>query len=223
MAKTTGDKTTKNTTKSTKNTTKSTNPKRPSAKYSLMDDIKSSKLYGKRSGRSQAARDEINENVGTSSKSKVLPGQLVMFNYFTPKTEEELEYYDAMPCTIFFGLVNTQQGRRYLGFNIHYYPPKLRYRIMNKIFEIYKPVYLKYFHEGLSKEIDAFDYQYLVENLKKAKMDFGVRMYIPQLCGKPQVIPPKLWSTAVFTEGVFRKQTRAKIMSYWKSKNLNSI
>jgi hypothetical protein len=45
MAKTTGDKT-------TKNTKKSTNPKRPSAKYSLMDDIKSSKFYGKRSGRS---------------------------------------------------------------------------------------------------------------------------------------------------------------------------
>lgn len=216
MAKTTGDKT-------TKNTKKSTNPKRPNAKYNLMDDIKSSKFYGKRSGRSQVARDEINENIGTSSKSKVLPGQLVMFNYFTPKTEEELEYYDAMPCTIFFGLVNTQQGRRYLGFNIHYYPPKLRYQIMNKIFEIYKPVYLKYFNEGLSKEIDAFDYQYLVENLKKAKMDFGVRMYIPTLCGKPQVIPPKLWSTAVFTEGVFRKQTRAKIMSYWKSKKLNSI
>jgi hypothetical protein len=94
---------------------------------------------------------------------------------------------------------------------------------MNKIFEIYKPVYLKYFNDGLSKEIDAFDYQYLVENLKKAKMDFGVRMYIPKLCGKPQVIPPKLWSTAVFTEGVFRKQTRAKIMSYWKNKNLNYI
>ena len=146
-----------------------------------------------------------------------------MFNYFNPKTEEDLEYYDAMPCTIFFGLVNTQQGRRYLGFNIHYYPPKLRYRVMNKIFEIYKPVYLKYFEEGLTKEIDAFDYEYLVSNLKKAKMDFGVRMYVPQLCGKPQVIPPKMWSTAVFTEGVFKKETRAKIMSYWKNKNLNAI
>jgi hypothetical protein len=54
-------------------------------------------------------------------------------------------------------------------------------------------------------------------------MDFGVRMYIPQLCGKPQVIPPKMWSTAVFTEGVFKKETRAKIMSYWKNKNLNAI
>lgn len=94
---------------------------------------------------------------------------------------------------------------------------------MNKIFEIYKPVYLKYFEEGLTKEIDAFDYEYLVSNLKKAKMDFGVRMYVPQLCGKPQVIPPKMWSTAVFTEGVFKKETRAKIMSYWKNKNLNAI
>jgi hypothetical protein len=198
-------------------------PRKRVLKFNLLDDIKASKYYGKRAERSAKARAEINENIKTSSKSRVVPGQLVMFNYFNPKTEEDLEYYDAMPCTIFFGLVNTQQGRRYLGFNIHYYPPKLRYRVMNKIFEIYKPVYLKYFEDGLTKEIDAFDYEYLVSNLKKAKMDFGVRMYVPQLCGKPQVIPPKMWSTAVFTEGVFKKETRAKIMSYWKNKNLNAI
>lgn len=191
--------------------------------YKLLDEIKSSELYGKRTGRNEKARAKINENIGTSRKSRIVPGQLVMFNYFTPKTEEELEYYDAMPCTIFFGIVNTKEGKRYVGFNIHYYPPKLRYRIMNKIFEIYKPIYMKYFQKGLSKEMDKFDYLYLVSHLKKAKMDFGVRMYIPKLCGKPQVIPPKLWSTAVFTEGVFRKQTRAKIMSYWKNKNLNYI
>ena len=196
---------------------------RPNKHYKLINDIKTSKYYGQRAKRSQNARKEINENIEKSSKKQIVPGQLVMFNYFYPKTEEDLEYYDAMPCTIFFGVVNTQQGRRYLGFNIHYYPPKLRYIIMNKIFEIYRPVYIKYFNEGLTKEIDAFDYQYLVENLKKAKMDFGVRMYIPKLCGKPQVIPPKLWSTAVFTEGVFKKQTRAKIMNYWKNKNLNNI
>ena len=195
----------------------------PSKKFKLLDEIKNSKYYGKRAKRNQLARDEINENISTSSKTRVVPGQLVMFNYFAPKTEEELEYYDAMPCTIFFGLVNTEQGRRYLGFNIHYYPPKLRYIIMNKIFEIYRPVYMKYFNDGLNKEIDAFDYRYLVDNLKKAKMDFGVRMYIPKLCGKPQVIPPKFWSTAVFTEGVFRKQTRANIMKFWKNKNLNHI
>lgn len=198
-------------------------PRKRVLKFNLLDDIKSSKYYGKRAECSAKARAEINENIKTSSKSLVVPGQLVMFNYFNPKTEEDLEYYDAMPCTIFFGLVNTQQGRRYLGFNIHYYPPKLRYRVMHKIFEIYKPVYLKYFEDGLTKEIDAFDYEYLVSNLKKAKMDFGVRMYIPKLCGKPQVIPPKMWSTAVFTEGVFKKETRAKIMSYWKNKNLNAI
>jgi hypothetical protein len=198
-------------------------PRKRVLKFNLLDDIKASKYYGKRAERSAKARAEINENIKTSSKSRVVPGQLVMFNYFNPKTEEDLEYYDAMPCTIFFGLVNTQQGRRYLGFNIHYYPPKLRYRVMHKIFEIYKPVYLKYFEDGLTKEIDAFDYEYLVSNLKKAKMDFGVRMYVPQLCGKPQVVPPKMWSTAVFTEGVFKKETRAKIMSYWKNKNLNAI
>lgn len=191
--------------------------------YKLLDEIKSSELYGKRAGRNEKARAKINENIGISRKTRIVPGQLVMFNYFTPKTEEELKYYDAMPCTIFFGVVNTNEGKRYMGFNIHYYPPKLRYIIMNKIFEIYKPIYMKYFQKGLSKEMDKFDYLYLVSHLKKAKMDFGVRMYIPSLCGKPQVIPPRLWSTAVFTEGLFKKETRANIMKFWKNKNLNYV
>lgn len=183
--------------------------------YELIKEIKKSPLYNK-TGRDEYARNFIDENGNQIGKNSLVPGQLILFNYFEPKTEEDLEYYDAQPCTIFFGLFNSSQGKRYLGFNIHYYPPKLRYLIMNKIFEIYRPVWTKYFKDGITKEVDAFDYRYLVQALKRKNLDFGVRMYIPSLVGDPTEVPPNMWQVAVFTEGNFKKETRTQIMKFWQ-------
>lgn len=190
----------------------------PSTRYSLINEIKQHDLYRRTSGRDKRARDIIESQCADvkSSKSRILPGQLVLFKYLNPKTREELEYYDASPCTIFFGIVNTSEGRRVLGFNIHYFPPALRFRIMDKIYDLFRPVYQKYFTTGVSKEMDAFDYKFLIDELKKQNMSFAVRMYIPSLIGDTQVIPPKEWPTAMFTEGWFKKDTRAHIMSLFK-------
>jgi hypothetical protein len=57
--------------------------------------------------------------------------------------------------------------------------------------------------------------------LQKAKLDFGIRMYIPQLMHQIQPIPPKDWQKAVFTEGHFRKETRVQILNYWKNKSMS--
>ena len=185
--------------------------------YTLMKDIKSSPMYGK-TNRDPYARQIIDSNCQKVPRNKIVPGQLVLFEYFDPKTKDKLEYYDASPCTIFFGVFKSKQGKRILGFNIHYYPPKLRYAIMDKIFKIYRPVYTKYFTTGTTREIDAFDYAYLVSNLKKAQLDFGIREYIPQLIGDTWLVPPNQWQVAVFTEGWFKKQTRAAIMKFWRKK-----
>lgn len=184
------------------------------AKYKLINDIKNSPLYGK-SGRDAFARKWIEENCSRVGKNKIVPGQLIMFNYFEPKTEEDLEYYDAMPCTIFFNVVNTSQGKRVLGFNIHYYPPKMRYQIMNKIFDIYRGVFVKYFTIPNKAGVDAFDYRILIQQLDKANLGFGVRMYIPELIGDPYIITANKWQVAVFTEGNFKKKTRTQIMTFW--------
>ena len=184
--------------------------------YTLIDDIKDCPLYGKALSRSDVAREYINENADKLSASRIVPGQLIMFKYFEPKTKEELEYYDAGPCTIFFNVFNTSQGRRVLGFNIHYYPSKMRFQIMNKIFEIFKPIYKKYFTNGPMKEVDAFDYKYLVDELNRANLSFGVREYIPELMSDVKIINPNMWKVAVFTEGWFKKQTRAAIMKFWE-------
>lgn len=165
-------------------------------------------------------RKFISENVQTKSKGSVFPGQLVMFNYFQPKTEEQLKYYDAMPCTIFFGIIKTKEGPRVIGFNIHYYPPRIRYELMDRIFDIFKPFYLESWNDNLTSEISDFNYKMIIRQLQKAKLDFGIREYIPQLMHKITPIPPKYWQKAVFTEGKFKKETRQQILNYWKNKSI---
>lgn len=164
------------------------------------------------------SRKYIEENLKVEGRTSVMPGQLIMFNYFEPATKDKLEYYDAMPCTIFFGIVNTQNGKRVIGFNIHYYPPKIRFQLMNRIYEIFKPIYNKNFNTPLDSEMDYFNYKMLISQLQKAKLDFGIREYIPNLMAKVTPIPVSSWPKAVLTEGHFRKETREQILSYWKNK-----
>lgn len=183
-------------------------------KYKLINDIKKSPLYGK-VGKDDVARKWLESNCSKVNKNSILQGQLIMFNYFEPKTKEDLEYYDAKPVTIFFNVVDTNQGKRILGFNIHYYPPQMRYQIMNKIFEIYRGLFVKYFNTPNKSAMDAFDYRILVQQLDKANLGFGVRMYIPELVGDPLIIPANKWQVAVFTEGHFKKKTRTQIMTFW--------
>lgn len=189
-------------------------------KFSLINEVKKHPLANN-VDRDKKVRKAINlykksNKDRLKSKNNITPGQLVLFKYINPKTEEELEYYDASPCTIFFGIFNSKEGKRVLGFNIHYFPPKLRFRIMDKIYKMYKPVYTKYFETGMPKELDAFDYKYLVNELEKHNLSFAVRMYIPNLIGDTTIIPPKMWADAMLTEGWFKKDTRAHIMKLFK-------
>jgi hypothetical protein len=164
------------------------------------------------------SRKYIDENYDIKGKPSILPGQLIMFNYFEPATKDKLEYYDAMPCTIFFGIVNTKNGKRVIGFNIHYYPPRIRFQLLNRIFEIFKPIYSKQFNTTLTEEMSYFNYKMLISQLQKAKLDFGIREYIPNLMAKIIPIPVSAWPKAVLTEGHFRKETREQILNYWKNK-----
>jgi hypothetical protein len=168
--------------------------------------------------RDKNVRKYVDENLSIAGKGSILPGQLIMFNYFEPATKDKLEYYDAMPCTIFFGIVNTKNGKRVIGFNIHYYPPRIRYQLMNRIYEIFKPIYAKNFNTPLDSKMDYFNYKMLISQLQKAKLDFGIREYIPNLMAKVTPIPVSAWSKAVLTEGHFKKETREQILNYWKNK-----
>lgn len=170
------------------------------------------------SRRDARVRKYVDENLSIKTNKSAIPGQLIMFNYFEPKTKDELEYYDAMPCTIFFGTFKSKDGLRVIGFNIHYYPPKIRYELMDRIFDIYKPIYLKNWENPLKTELSFFDYKMLMYQLEKLQLDFGVRQYIPELMHKVIPIPSKDWQKVVFTEGRFKKRTRTQILKYWQKR-----
>ena len=194
-------------------------PKRPNSKFTLIKAIRGEKVYKDNVvRRDKVVRDYVDDNYTQYNSGAATPGKLIMFNYFQPQTREQLQYYDAMPCTIFFGIVNTDNGPRVIGFNIHYYPPRIRYKLMDKIFSIFKNIYLKSWDKPLKNELSNFNYKFLIQQLQKEKLDFGVREYIPSLMAKVVPIPPSGWSKAVFTEGRFRKETRQQILSYWKDK-----
>lgn len=189
--------------------------------FNLLKAIKEEKLYKANvQRRDKVARQYVDENYSLGGQNSVLPGQLIMFNYFEPATKEQLKYYDAMPCTIFFGIVKTKNGPRVIGFNIHYYPPRIRFQLMNRIFEIFKPMYAKQFNSPLDSEMSYFNYKMLISQLEKAKLDFGIREYIPNLMSKIIPIPVAGWQKAVFTEGHFKKETREQILNYWKNKSI---
>ena len=106
-------------------------PDKKKAGWELYNDgIKKNPLYNKPYNTKKVeAKNIIMENC--EKVSKIIPGQLIYFNYFEPKTKEDLEYYDATPCTIYFTRYNSKNGPRVTGFNLHYYPPKIRYKIMD--------------------------------------------------------------------------------------------
>lgn len=187
--------------------------------FDMLKAIRAEKLYKSNViRRDVGVRKFVDENYNIKGTPSIMPGQLIMFNYFEPATKEKLEYYDAMPCTIFFGVVKTKNGPRVIGFNIHYYPPRMRYQLMNRIYEIFKPIYSQTFNEPLKEEMSYFNYKMLISQLQKAKLDFGIREYIPNLMAKIIPIPVSGWPKAVLSEGHFRKETRQQILNYWKNK-----
>lgn len=187
--------------------------------FNLYEDIKKSPLYKKSfSKRDVLARDFLKSNTARATNgTKTVPGQMLIFHYFNPITKDELEYYDASPCTIFFGVYNSNQGKRIIGFNIHYMPPRTRWRIVDEIFKMYRPIFLKYFETGIDREIDAFDYQYIMEELEKRKLSFAVRQYDPKRMANVHNIQPSCYTAACYTEGWFKKQTRQQILNHWKN------
>ena len=167
--------------------------------------------------RSKLAYAEIMKNLKPTTKY-LLPGQLVLFEYLEPKFKEDLEYYDRTPFTLFFGITRTDDGNiREIGLNLHYYPPHTRVNIMNKAYEAFKPYFNKYFNDPSKKPNTVISYTSLKHLMKvNDKIGFGVKMYIPVLRGKSYVVPPRLWSTAFYTEGHFSKATLQQIFHFWR-------
>lgn len=167
--------------------------------------------------RSKLAYKEIIHNT-KPTKKYLLPGQVVLFHYNEPKFKEELEYYDRTPFTLFLGITRTKDGNiREVGLNLHYYPPFARARILNHTYEVFKPYFDKNFNDVTCKPNTFISYTRLKHLMRNnLKIAFGVKMYIPVLRQASWLIPTRLLSTAIFTEGHFSKASLQQIFHFWR-------
>ena len=167
--------------------------------------------------RSKLAYKEIIHNT-KPTKKYLLPGQVVLFHYNEPKFKEELEYYDRTPFTLFLGITRTKDGNiREVGLNLHYYPSFARARILNHTYEVFKPYFDKNFNDVTGKPNTFISYTRLKHLMRSnLKIAFGIKMYIPVLRQASWLIPTRLLSTAIFTEGHFSKASLQQIFHFWR-------
>ena len=167
--------------------------------------------------RSKLAYSEIMKLIKPTTKY-LLPGQIVVFGYSEPKFKEDLEYYDKTPFTIFLGITRTNEGNiREVGLNLHYYPPRIRSRILTTTYNVFKTHFQKHFNDPTDKPAGFINYKALKHIMRSnTKIGFGIKMYIPVLRGKSYVLPTRLLPTAFYTEGHFSKATLAQIQKYWR-------
>lgn len=166
--------------------------------------------------RSRIAYREILLNTKPTNKY-LLPGQISIFSYPNPKTEEDLDYYDKTPMTVFFGLTRDKKNNiREVGINMHYFPPFARTRVLNSIYEVFKQYYQMQFNEPIHKVNHYINWPVLKRLCKKYKIGFAVKMYIPMLRRNTHIIPTRLLPTAIYTEGHFAKDVLTNIMTYWR-------
>lgn len=167
--------------------------------------------------RSKLAYKEILHNTKVTKKY-LLPGQVVLFHYAEPKFKEELEYYDRTPFTLFLGITRTNDGNiREVGINLHYYPPFARARILAHTYNVFKPYFDKNFNEVTGKPNTFISYKRLKHIMKRnLKIAFGIKMYIPVLRQASWLIPTRLLSTAMYTEGHFSKASLQQIYHFWR-------
>ena len=186
--------------------------------YQLEDAINKHPL-GKRpiNIRSKLAYAELLKNTKETTKY-LLPGQMALFNYLEPKLKEDLEYYDRTPLVLFLGITRTDDGNiREVGINFHYYPPFARARILNKVYEVFKPHWQKNFNEVQHKPNMVIDYRTLKHIMRhNLHLAFGIRCYIPVLRSTTHTIPTRLFSTAFYTEGHFSCATLQQIFRFWR-------
>ena len=166
--------------------------------------------------RSKLAYKQIID-AGFTTSRYLIPGQIVVFNYAQPKFKEELEYYDATPMVIFCGIGRTKEGNiRETGLNLHYFPPYTRARVLQIVYDAFKPYWEKQFNKPSKSPNMAVDYEALKSLLSFKHMQWALRMYIPVLRGNSYLIPTRLLATAFYTEGHFSKATKNQVHKYWR-------
>ncbi|MCF0233083.1 MAG: hypothetical protein HUJ63_12705 [Enterococcus sp.] len=177
----------------------------------FIENVKATKLL-KAQNHAYIALRYVKQRAHVQRAPKYLPGQLLIFDYTNPIHKEELEYYDAQPCVLFFGVIQRREGKHVLGFNMHYFPHPQRERIFGKICEVFG-IY-KNGKINKKRAISSVAYKEIVKATKRYKLPFGVKEYaISHINNTYMVHDP---AVGICTEGVFQKETMQKIYQFWR-------
>jgi hypothetical protein len=82
------------------------------------------------SQRSITPQSLINQSTELLTK-RIIPGNLYLY-YYDPKFKEELPFYDTFPLV--YPYRKTPDG--FIGYNLHYLPPMIRFKIMGLLMNI---------------------------------------------------------------------------------------
>ena len=125
----------------------------------------------------------INQKPGISSVGKKNIWNLILYNY-SPKTKNDLPYYDTFPIVFPYKL--DKDG--FYGYNLHYLPPNIRAVLMDNIYGLNKA----------SKWFDSCIKKYLFTHIRS----------------KIAVIPQSEWDLALFLPlQRFQKQSESSVWS----------
>jgi hypothetical protein len=115
------------------------------------------------------------------SNTSFMPGSIYIFDY-NPKHKDTLAYFDKKPIVLSLGK-HYLKNNKYLeiGINLTFLPLPYRYKIMSKIYNVYKYKLEQQTNKVLDKQtyIPNFNYELVAKQILKDTANFAIRTYIP--------------------------------------------
>lgn len=136
--------------------------------------------------------------------ARIMIGRMFHFKY-DPKTKQKLPYYDIFPLVI--PIETYEDG--FLGMNLHYLPPRLRAKLMDKLFDTLND---KNLDERSRLKVS---YQLLAGASKYRFFQPTVKRYLyTHVRSRYLKIPPEEWQIALFLPT--QRFQKASAKQVWK-------
>ena len=144
---------------------------------------------------------------------------LYMFNYDDPKFKDDLTvlpFFDTQPLVLIMGVVDTKEGKREIGINLHLLPEQVRKTVLFKIYTVYKIEYNKAMKQGRGTSF-RMSWQTIYKLNKNLGVGFAVRMYIPERRKNVIKFPLMEWERAIWIPSKgYTRTTPIQLEKEWK-------
>ncbi len=175
-------------------------------------------------------RSKKKDVIEYNNMSIMQEGRIYTFQY-DPITKDKLDFYDNNPISLIIHHVPAKGGKGWnaLGINLSYMPPKIRTKILDKIWQVFYNKGIKANQDDIfkgkknvsaTKYADTLDYDRCVKILKNSGFEFAIRSYrYDHIEKKPMTISYEDWyRVCTFTSKYIRKiNIRAVYYRYLKA------